>query len=401
MNLDLKLIETAYQKIKPYIRKTPLVYNDYLSQKYQKEVWLKCENFQKTGSFKFRGATNFILAHLDKAKKHGVITASAGNHAQGVAAICQILNIPATIVMPTATPALKIQNTQNYGAKVELVGNIYDESYEHALNLAKKNSLLYVPAFKSEEVMAGQGTVALEVLDDLKDFDAIVSSVGGSGLINGIGTVLKTKLPKTKVYACGSQNAPSLYKSFHSGEIEVVPIKHTIAEGAATKKPEVEMIEILRKVIDNFFSLSEVSISNAITILCEKAKMVAEGAGALPIAALTENCIPEKKIVLVISGGNIDIATLSSVLQRGLVDQGRILRLLIKVPDRPGSLNSITQIIAGLNANIIQVIHQRSTHRLTVGETEIQVDVETRGLEHSSEITNALTKDGFIVKLNP
>ena len=398
--IPLEEIKKARERITPYTRITPCLPVEAINKLTGREVWLKCESLQKTGSFKIRGAANFILENSVEAKRHGVVAASAGNHAQGVAAIAKALNIPATIVMPVSTPAIKIQNTANYGAEVKLVGNVYDESFDHAKKISQERGAVLVHPFHDPVVMAGQGTVGLEIAECpfFKDIEAAVISIGGGGLISGIASALKTLNPRIKIYGVTAQNAPATYQTFKNNRPAEVEVKFTLAEGVAPKKSDQYMLDYLKDNVDDVFSLSEESIAHAITLLAEHGKLVAEGAGALPVAALLEGKIPEKKVVAVISGGNLDLFALSAVVQRGLVEQGRLARLLITISDRPGSLANITQILAEKRVNIHNVFHQRATLLAGVGETQIEVDIETRGKEHTEEVLSTLIERGFRVQ---
>lgn len=397
--IALSEIKKAQERIAPYVRQTPLLPFDYLAQKTQKDILLKCENLQRTGSFKIRGAANCILENLAQAKKAGVIAASAGNHAQGVAAVCHRLGIKATIVMPKMTPTIKVTNTQRWGAKVELVGKVYDEAYEHAMELAKAHGYLFIHPFHDPLVMAGQGTSALELCDDPRfhDVEAVVVSVGGGGWISGVGSCLRALRPDIKVYGVAAKNAPATWKSFVENRPANEEVAHTIAEGVSTKRCDDFMLGYLKDTVDKMFVISEEKIAYAISLLAEHGKLVVEGAGALPVAALLEDHIPEKKVALLLSGGNIDLTTLSHVLQRGLVEQGRFVRLLVTIIDRPGGLNSVTEVLAEQGANILQVFHQRASLQSQFGETQIELDLETKGMEHTEEIMRQLKQKGFRV----
>lgn len=397
--IELSDIKSAQQRIGPYIRNTPLIRFDYLSKETQKNIFLKCESLQITGSFKIRGAANCIIENLAQAKKSGVVAASAGNHAQGVAAICHQLGIKATIVMPEFTPAIKVQNTLNWGAHVELVGKVYDDSYEHAMKLSQNHGLLFVHPFKDPKVMAGQGTIGLELMDSplFESTEAVLVCVGGGGIATGIGTALKALKPGVKVYGVTAANAPAAYKSFKSSVATKETPKFTLAEGVATKGPDEFMLNALKASIDDIFSISEESIAHAVAVVAEHGKMVAEGAGVLAVAAICDNMIPEKNITAILSGGNIDLPALSMVLQRGLVEQGRLIRLLITVIDRPGGLNALTQVLAETGANVSQIYHQRATLHTCIGEAEVEADIETRGSKHTDEIIKTLTSRGFKV----
>jgi threonine dehydratase len=302
--------------------------------------------------------------------------------------------------MPVSTPGIKIQNTQRWGATVELVGDVYDESYEHAMDLCKDRGSLFIHPFRDNLVQAGQGTLGLEILDEplCKETEAVLISVGGGGLITGIGTVLKTLNPKIKIYGLTAQSAPAAYQAVKTKQPSQAPVTFTLAEGVATKKTEEIMLENICRNVDDIFSLSEESISKAISLLAEHGKMVVEGAGALPIAAILEGLIPEKKITAVLCGGNIDLPALSSVLRRGLVEQDRLVRLLITIWDRPGTLHGITEVFAQKRANILEISHRRSNLKFRMGEAAIEAEIETRGAEHTQEIIGALTQRGFRVE---
>lgn len=393
-------IRAARSRIQPYVRETPLLTFDALSRLTHRNVLIKCESLQKTGSFKIRGAANCLLQNLDRAKQSGVITASAGNHAQGVAAMSKQLGVHATIAMPVWTPPIKVQNTESLGATVELVGNVYDESFEYASELAKSKGFVFIHPFHDANVIAGQGTIGLELLENpaFENMEAVVVPVGGGGLLTGIATALRAQKPKIKIYGVGVKNAPASWKSFHEKQLTEVPVKFTLAEGVAQKRPDQTMLTLLRERIDDFFSISEESVAHAIALLAEHGKMVVEGAGALPVAALLEDLIPEKNVALVLSGGNIDLPALSQVLQRGLVEQGRFVRLVITILDRPGGLAAMTQILAEKGANILQVFHQRASLKTSFGEAEAEVDLETRGRKHTDQICEALKERGFRVR---
>ena len=393
-------VKKARDRIAPYIRPTPFIPFEHMSKRTGKDIWMKCETLQRTGSFKIRGAANFLLENLGPAKKSGVIAASAGNHAQGVAAMCSQLGISATIIMPEFTPTIKVQNTTHWGAHVELKGETFHDSYQRAQKLAQEKGYLFIHPYNDPLIQAGQGTIALEMVEEesFKGLEAVVIAVGGGGLLCGCATVFKRLAPHIKIYGVSAENAPATWRSVQTGEIQEIPPKHTIAEGVATKKTEKEMLKLLKDNLTDFFSISEDSIAYAISTLAEHSKLMVEGAGALPIAALINERIPENKVAVILSGGNIDLSMFSNALQRGLVEQGRLVRLLIWIPDRPGGLNSVTEILAQFRANILQVLHQRMTLHTAFGNTEIEIDMETRGKEHTEEIINALQKSGIRVK---
>jgi threonine dehydratase len=397
--VTLKDIEEARSRIAPYIRQTPLIPFDLLCRDGRK-VLMKCELFQRTGSFKMRGATNCILQNLEQAKRNGVVAASAGNHAQGVAAICKELGIRATIVMPTVTPPVKLKNTQDWGAQVELFGKVVDESFQRAQVLAKEKNFVLIHPFRDPMIIAGQGTIALELMEDpaFQDVEAVAIAIGGGGLIGGCATVLKTLRPEIKVYGITAQNAPTVSSSFHRKMVVEEPTQITLADTIATKRMDPSMLELILARVDDVFTLSEESIAHAISLLAEKTKMVVEGSGAIGIAAILENKIPEKKVAMILCGGNIDLPSFGQVLNRGLVEQGRLVRVIITILDRPGGLNAVTQVLAEQGANVLQIYHQRSSLEAGFGKTQIEVEIETRGGQHTQDILGALAQKGFQVR---
>jgi threonine dehydratase len=397
--IPLKEIETARTRIASYIRKTPLIAFDSLTGDGRK-VLMKCELFQRTGSFKMRGAANCILHNLEHAKRTGVIAASAGNHAQGVAAICKELGVRATIVMPTVTPPIKVKNTQDWGAQVELCGKVFDESFQRAQEIAKEKGLLFIHAFRDPQVIAGQGTIALELMEDpaFQDIEAVAIAIGGGGLITGCASVLKALRPDIKIYGITALNAPTACSSFHKKAVVEEPTQITLADTIATKRMDPGMLDHILSCVDDVFGLSEESIAHAISLLAEKGKMVVEGSGAIGIAAILENKIPEKKVAVILCGGNIDLPSFGQVLDRGLVEQGRLVRLIVTISDRPGGLAAVAQIFAEQGANILQVFHQRSSLEAGIGRAQIEVEIETRGSAHTQDILGALAQKGFQVR---
>jgi threonine dehydratase len=397
--IPLQQIEEARVRIAPYVRKTPLIPLDALSKDGRKTL-MKCELFQRTGSFKMRGATNCILQNLEQAKKAGVVAASAGNHAQGVAAICRELGVKATIVMPIHTPPIKIKNTQDWGAEVQLHGNVVDEAMARAKAIAEDKGYLFIHPFNDPMVIAGQGTVALELMEDpiFQDIEAVAVAIGGGGLITGISSVLKSLRPEIKIYGICAQNAPTVYTSFHKKTVVEEPVEYTIAETIATKRMNPNMLNYLLEGVDDVFAISEESIAHGISLLAEKAKMVVEGSGAIGISAILENKVPEKKVAMVLCGGNIDLPSFGQILDRGMVEQGRLVRIIITITDRPGGLNAVTQVLADKGANILQVFHQRASLEAALGKAQLEVEIETRGTDHTQEILSALAQKGFHVR---
>ncbi len=397
--IPLKQIQEARTRIAPYVRATPLIPLDVLSKEGRKVI-MKCELFQRTGSFKLRGATNCILQNLEQAKRNGVIAASAGNHAQGVAAICRELGVRATIIMPTGTAQVKIKNTQDWGAQVELHGDVYDEAFKRAQVIAKERNYVFIHPFQDPMVIAGQGTLALEMMEDpaFQDIEAVAIAIGGGGLISGCASVFKALRPELKVYGLTAANAPTAHSSFHRKSVVEEPVHVTLCDTIKTKCMHPQMLAHVLSCVDDVFMLSEESISHAISLLAEKAKMVVEGSGAIGVAAILENKIPEKKIAVILCGGNIDLPSFGQILNRGLVEQGRLVRLIVTITDRPGGLHAVSGVFAETGANILQVYHQRSSLESGFGKAQIEVEIETRGSEHTQEILHALSQKGFHVR---
>ncbi|MEZ4751562.1 MAG: pyridoxal-phosphate dependent enzyme [Bdellovibrionota bacterium] len=398
--IAIERVLEAQKRIEPYVHATPLLRMDSLIPSQANKILIKAETFQKTGSFKLRGAANFLLQHLEEAKSKGVVTASAGNHGQAVAAMSTRLGVAATIVMPTSTPALKTENAKRLGGKVELVGQTFEEAVQHARSLSEQGKRLYVHGYADPDVIAGQGTLALEMIakDRFKDIEAVVVPVGGGGLAAGVCTVLKARRPDIKIYGVAAKNVPTCWELYHGKTPEAPSRRYTLAEGVAIKSTNTEIVDFLKKHLTDFFLIEEDSIAHSIALLAERAKIVAEGAAALSVAVLLEEKIKEKNVALLLSGGNVDLSTLSRVLQRGLVEQGRLSRLHITGTDRPGLLHTITEVLFRTQANIIQVSHTRGTLNIGVGEAKIEVDIETRAPDHTQEVIEELKKTSLRVE---
>jgi threonine dehydratase len=390
--LTLPNIQTALQNIKDYIHKTPLIYSNSFSAMTGAEVFIKAENLQKTGSFKVRGAFN-KMSHM----KGNVIAASMGNHAQAIAFAAGRTGIHARIVMPITAPIVKEEATKGYGAEVILHGESFKEALDYAL--AQKD-YTFIHAFDDEDIIAGQGTVGIEIVDDLNDVDIILVPVGGGGLISGIATAVKTRSPKIRVIGIQTESATSAYASFKEKKIcEKTPLS-TIADGIAIGKIGNKTFEIINNYVDDMIVVNEDSIAMAILLFLERKKLVVEGAGAVPLAALLENRekFTGKRIVLVISGGNIDFTLIDRIIHKGLVKSGRIGVFEVTVIDVPGSLHSLTGIIASHRANILDVVHNRLASDLQIGKTQVVFIVETRNREHFDKILLDLSEKGFVVR---
>lgn len=385
-------IQAAQTELRKHFVSSPLLFNPWLSETYGCKLYLKMENMQPVGSFKIRGAT-YRISRLSKAEKRkGVIAASAGNHAQGVAWGSKELGTRAMIVMPKGATLMKIQNTRALGAEVMLAGDNYDEAYATALQIARKTGRVFVHAYEDRDVIAGQGTCGLEILEQLPEVDCIVGSIGGGGLMAGVSTAVKSLKPQTVIVGCQASGAPSMVRSLKKGKLVAVDKVDTFADGIAVKKPSEVMRKILAKNVDLTCEENDESIAAAVLTLVEKAKVVSEGAGALPLAVLEgmRKRIHKKNVVVIISGGNIDVNILARIIDRGLIRAGRRLRVNVLLSDRPGSLARLTELIAKNGANIIQTIHDRSEPSTTIDLTEVALTLETRGPEHSHEVIQAL-----------
>lgn len=397
MQVTLQDIREAREILKSVVYKTGVVHNTTFSEMSGNSVYLKMENLQKTGSFKLRGAFNKIAHLTDEEKRHGVIASSAGNHAQGVAMGATFYGIKSTIVMPKHAPLSKISATKSYGADVVLCGNVYDEAYAEARRLQKETGATFIHPFNDPQVIAGQGTIGLEILEDLPDADAIVVPIGGGGLISGVSIAAKSIKPGIKIIGVQSKNMPSMAESVENKKITTVDGTPTIADGIAVKTPGELTFSIIRKYVDNIITVDEDEIANAILLLLERAKVIAEGAGAVPVAAILNRMedFRDKKIVALVSGGNIDVNILSRIIDKGLVKGGRKIFLDTLIPDRPGTLWRLLNLVAETGANVLSVTHNRSTRDVAIGYAKVELELETVNEEHIEKIKNVLTENGY------
>ncbi len=387
----LDLIKEASERLKKVITHTPLIYSSSLSRAYGVECYLKLENLQKTGSFKVRGAYNRISALTDEDKSRGVITASLGNHAQGVAWASSLLGVKSLIVMPESTPIVKLVATKSYGAEVLFHGNFFDEAYERAETLAVEKSMVFIPPFDDDLVIAGQGTVGAEIMAALSDADLVVVPIGGGGLISGIASAVKGIKKDVKVIGVESEASDSCIASLKAGRPVAVERKTTIADGIAVKRVGDRTFPIIQKYVDGVVAVSEESIAASILLLLERKKLIVEGAGASTIAAAMEGKLPAaKKAVFVLSGGNIDVTMLDRVIRAGMLKEGRIMRLSLVVEDVPGSLSKLTSEIASMRANILHITHQRDAMDVPVRMIRLDIILEVEGEEHKERIARRL-----------
>ncbi len=396
MPVTLEDIRAAAERLRGIARHTPLLPSDRLSQRLGCEVLLKCENLQVTGAFKIRGATNCIRQLSLSDSANGVVTASAGNHAQGVAAAASKAGITATIVMPEITPVMKVQRTTDLGAEVVLQGESFDEAEREAHRIAEVSGAYFVHPFDDEQVIAGQGTIGLEILEDCEP-DCVIVPVGGGGLIGGIATAVRTLRPQASVIGVQAENAPAMHRSCEVGDLQEVPVRGTIAEGIAVGRACSRTLKIILDRVDEVLTVGERDIARAILELLEEHKIVAEGAGATPLPALEACCerLRGKTVVLVISGGNADVTTLAAVIDRGLVEAGRAVRMKVTLADRPGSLALLAQEIAKAGANIVEIFHDRMSMDLELGQAEVEIVLGTRGHRHVTEVLAHLEDQGW------
>jgi threonine dehydratase len=396
--LNLNDVLEARERIKDICINTKLIYSSEYSGECGNEVYIKPENLQITGAFKLRGALNKVCKLSDENKKKGLIASSAGNHAQGVAYAASKLGIQATIVMPESTPLIKVQATKNYGANVVLKGKIYDEAYEEAKRLEKENGYTFVHPFDDVDVMAGQGTIALEIIEELKDVDAILVPIGGGGLISGIAVAAKSMNPNIKVIGVQAEGANPMQCSFKNGKLVCAENIDTIADGAAVKTPGNITFEVIKRYVDDIVTVSDKEIMDAVYILMEKHKLVVEATGAMSLAALSKLNFKGKKVVSIISGGNIDVVTMSALLNNGLVSRGRIFCFSVNLKDTPGQLLEISKILSEKSANVIKLDHNQFKAIDRLKHVVLEVTVETNGHDHIEEITRALNEHGYNVE---
>ncbi len=390
-------VEQARRRIGDSVFLSPCAYSESLSKLTSTKCWLKLENLQMTGSFKERGACNKLMALTADERQHGVICASAGNHAQGVAYHATRLGIDATIVMPLQTPLIKVSSTRNFGGRVVLHGTSYDEAYEEARRLQALENRTFVHPFDDDHVMAGQGTIGLELLEQNPYLEAIVVAVGGGGLAAGIAVAIKETNPRIKVYGVETAALPSMKEALAAGKPVTVAAARTIAEGIAVRRAGDKTFEVISKYLDDLVLVDEEEIAESILLLLEREKTVAEGAGAAPLAALVHNRLPVhgKKVGVVVCGGNIDVNVISRIIDRGLVKSGRIVRLEVTLPDVSGALAKLTRVLGDANANIVQIHHDRTFAATELNETLVELVLETRGFDHIAAVSDALASAGY------
>lgn len=392
-------IIAAREGIKETCIHTKLIHSYELSHEFFNQIYLKPENLQITGAFKIRGALNKIKKLTDEEKSKGLIASSAGNHAQGVAYSGHALGIDVTIVMPKTTPLIKVQATKNWGANVVLAGNIYDEAFEEAKRLEAERGYTFIHPFNDPDVIAGQGTIALEILEELPDTDVILVPVGGGGLISGIAIAAKAINPNIKVIGVESTGAAGMKRSLEAGKVVELNEVDSIADGAAVKTPGTLTFDIVKDYVDEIITLDDQDLIEAIFLLVEKHKIVVEATGALTVAALKKLNMTGKKVVSVISGGNIDVLTMSSLLDRGLYSRGRLFCFSVKLKDTPGQLVKVAEILAKVGANVVKLDHNQFKALDRVRYVALEVTVETNGHDHIQEVKEALAAEGYAVEV--
>lgn len=399
--IALSEIVKAKRQLNNVITQTPCSLAPHLSEEVGAQVFLKKENLQITGAYKLRGAYNKIASLTKEERKKGVIAASAGNHAQGVAYSARSFGINATIVMPEATPLLKVTGTKALGAEVILQGDNYDEAYAYALTYAKEQGLMFIHPFEDEKVIAGQGTVALEMIDEINDLDIIVIPIGGGGLISGMASAIKQIDPKIKVIGVNASGAPAMFESFHAKKAINSKSVRTIADGIAVRDVSEPNLAHILECVDEVVTVDDEEIAAAILFLLERQKLVVEGGGAASVAAIMHQKFAytqEMKIGAVLSGGNIDVQMLSVIIEKGLIKSHRKMKLVITLIDKPGSLMRLTDLFKNANANIIQIDYDRFSTNLSYGDAQITIMLETKGAEHQESIRGLLKEAGYLFK---
>ena len=386
---------TAREKLSKVLLKTSLIHSPIFSKESGNEVFIKPENLQKTGSFKIRGAYNKITNLSDEEKKKGVIASSAGNHAQGVAYGAKESGIKAVIVMPKFTPLIKVESTKQYGAEVILHGDVYDDAFKKAKELEEKKGYVFVHPFDDKDVIYGQGTITLEILEELPETDIILVPIGGGGLISGIACAAKILKPEIKIIGVEPDGAASAYEAIKEDKVIELKEANTIADGTAVKKIGNTTFEYIKKYVDEIITVSDYELMEAFLLLVEKHKIIAENSGILSLAALKKLKEKNKKVVSVVSGGNIDVLMISSMINKGLIRRDRIFNFTVNIPDKPGELAKVVDLIAEQGANVVKLEHNQFKNLSRFKDIELQIIVETNGSEHIQKLIQAFEKKGY------
>ncbi|MPQ43477.1 threonine ammonia-lyase [Clostridium tarantellae] len=391
----LDKIKKAKRNIEDIVMKTPLLYSEVFSKGCQNEVFMKCENLQLTGAYKIRGALNKIRSLTEEEKNKGVVCSSAGNHAQGVAYASSLANVKATIVMPETTPLLKIQSTKDFGGNIVLAGEVYDDAYKEAKRIEKEQGVTFLHPFNDIDVICGQGTVGLEILEDLPNVDIILCPIGGGGLISGISIAAKSINSNIKIIGVQAAGANAMEQSFKKGHLINIDKVDTIADGIAVKQPGNLTYEIIKDYVDDIVTVTDNEIVEAFFTLSEKHKLLAEASGVVSLAALKKLNEKNKKVVSVISGGNIDMVTISSLIDSALVSKGRLVCFSMELIDKPGEAVKVAQVFSSVNANIVELYHNRFKAKDKLKNVVLDVTVETNGHSHIQSIKEALINHGY------
>ena len=395
--ITLKKFEEACEAVDQVTLDTSLIYSDYFSERTGGKVYLKPENRQRTGAYKVRGAYYKISTLSEEERARGLITASAGNHAQGVAYAAKRFGAKAVIVMPTTTPLIKVNRTKALGAEVVLYGDVYDEACTRALELAAEHGYTFIHPFDDPDVATGQGTIAMEIIKDLPLVDIILVPVGGGGLATGVSTLVKMLKPNTKVIGVGPEGAACLKASLEAGKVVTLPEVNTIADGTAVKTPGTQIFPYLQKNLDEVITVPDSDLVVSFLDMVENHKMIVENSGLLTVAALKHISCRGKKVVSILSGGNMDVITMSSVVQQGLIMRDRIFTISVRLPDKPGELHRVSGIIAGVNGNVIKLEHNQFVSINRNAAVELRITLEAFGTEHKKQIIKALSDNGYKV----
>lgn len=395
--LKLEDFQAAKKRVDEVILETRLIHSEAFSEECGNDVYIKPENLQRTGAFKIRGAYNKIMKLDDEAKHKGLIASSAGNHAQGVAYAAKKLGVKATICMPAHTPLIKVDATKAHGADVVLYGEVYDEAYAKAVELQKSEGYTFVHPFDDEDVMEGQGTIALEILEELPDVDYILVPIGGGGLISGIACAAKQMNPTVKIVGVEPEGAASALAAIEDDEVVRLSEVNTIADGTAVKEIGAKTFEYIKKYVDEIITVNDYELMEAFLMLVEKHKLVAEGSGILSLAGLKKLHCKRKKVVSLISGGNIDVMTISSMINKGLISRGRIFTFSVQLPDIPGQLEIVSRVLNECNANVVGVEHNQFKNFARFSEVELRVTCETNGELHIKSIMDKFSKMGYVI----
>jgi threonine dehydratase len=400
MPISLQDIQSARDRIRDAVFHSPCAYSLQLSRLCGCEIWCKLDHLQVTGSFKERGARNKLIQLSDAQKSKGIIAASAGNHALALAYHGQLLKIPVAVVMPQWAPIVKVANCRSFGAKIILHGESYDQARQQALKLSQEQGLEYIPGFDDPAIIAGQGTLGLEILEDLPDVDAVIVPVGGAGLIAGVGLAIKSLKPTVKIIGAESEAAPTLHASLKAGHVVKIDSRPTLADGLAVAEAGTLCFEIAQQVVDDLVLVDEAQIAKSILRLLELEKTVVEGAGAVPLAAAVQlkDQLAGKKVVLCLTGGNIDVTTIGKIIERGLAADGRLCRIGARISDRPGALAHLTQLIATTGASVKEIDHDRNFGPADVASVLVWCILETRDAEHVMQVRETLMRNGIEVE---